>query len=276
MATKSPAKTLSPQAQKLLLQEAEDPVTAPERLEELIVDRRLFAPNLRGLRLKIQEAIWSNPSCPTDILRGSLLSGNIEAWSNPMAPLLVLTWTPSPDDEDATIEDGARTATRFLLRGTHRGESKTTTDDVKKLIAFKIIEWWNKANDSNMLMYLGEWAMAKGPKSKEYKDAMRIGILCARNIPALSSKDAQAIDLIEEWISNGKDVRKNALKLANSPTVKSIIKSAMDDEFNPGVAMQLAAQEIADRGGGEKAFQEYLGRMANKIRQEIPVPPVVA
>jgi hypothetical protein len=247
-----------------LLKEASDPATDPERLRELA----------RHQDVDVQRAARKNPSLPEDICREALLRGEPEAWANPMAPLYVLTWTPRKN-EMRTVEAGARLATWSLWETPERCSAEG-----KVLINNKIQEWWaicEWAND--MIKFLGWWAKAKGKGSPEHRETMRILVLCVRTTPDLTDGDSQALDLFEAW-SKGRNVRnKEAKTLAQSMPVKETIAFALDPRNASWAASAhyviREVLQVIERKAGKEAKDEHERHLADLIRREMPLPPVV-
>jgi hypothetical protein len=261
MATKRPAKPrISP------LQEASDPATAPERLEELAQHKDEA----------VRQAAWRNPSVPEDVWRAALLWGtDPEPWDNPMAPFYVLTWTPSRDDA-RTLEAAAQWATSVLWK-----EPDRCSPEGKAMIVSKVQDWWASSKSAkDMVEFLGFWAEAKGDGSPEHQEVVRVTVPCVRTTPNLTANDQKALDLLEAWSTGGKDRRKEANTLASSVAVKDTVDFSMYSRNNPLFTINKVIIEAvgSDKEGKkrEEAFAEHQRLLADVIRREMPLPPVVA
>jgi hypothetical protein len=239
-----------------LLKEATDPATDPERLRVLAYHEDEA----------VQRAAWRNPSLPETVWRWALLEGNPEAWANPMAPLYVLAW-----DDPSTFESAARWATYELWQDPERCSSEG-----KALLAAKVQEGWTTSiNTIDMLWLLGKWVQAKGNGSPEHREVVRILVRCVRTAPNLTDKDRQALDFLKTWCMGGEYQIKESYELAFSTVVKSVIKFS-DDFCSPE---WYAVQDIlvaVERQAGKEARAEHERLLADLIRQEMLLPPVVA
>jgi hypothetical protein len=237
-----------------LLKEASDPSTDPERLGELAYHENKAA----------QRAAWMNPSLPEDVWREVLLGYEPEAWANPMAPFYLLTWTSRK--EDRTTMEGAA---RFVMSELFRNDDRCSPEG-KALIAAKVQEWWVTAQSADdMMTYLGWWAEAKGKDSFEHRETVRILVLCVRTAPDLIAKDRQALDLLDTWSGGGQDLRKKATALASSRAVTYACQFAHNTWSN---AWYATSEVIKAASSPEKV--DHL--LTDLIRQEMPLPPVVA
>jgi hypothetical protein len=258
MATKRPAKP-----GRTPLQEASDPATDPERLLELAWH----------VKEDVQRAARRNPSVPEDAWREVLLHGWPEAWANPMAPFYLLAWTPHEDDP-FTLAQAARVAAQVLW-----GNPEQCSPEGKALIAAKIEEWWATSElADDMVGFLGWWAEAKGIHSPENREAVRILLLCVRTVSHPTDEDRQALDLLEAWAAGGQDRRKEAEALAESQAVKDVVEFARDPSDSPRCAIYEVLEVVAsDKEGREReeARAEHQRLLADLIRRERPLPPVV-
>lgn len=243
------------------LQEASDPSTDPERLREL-------AEEWDDPNEPVQRAARKNPSLPEDVWREVLLDGQLEAWANPMAPFYLLAWTPHKDDP-RTLENGARLAMQALWETPERCSSEG-----KILLAAKIQAWWTTSESSrDMMRFLGAWVTAKGQQSPEHLNVLRILVLCVRTTPDLTDKERQALDFLEAWSTGGEDRRKEAYVLASLESVKDTFKFAKNYQYSPWNAMYEVLEEIGPFKN--QAKNEHSRRLADVIRREMPLPPVV-
>jgi hypothetical protein len=241
------------------LQEASDPTTTPERLEEL-ADHEDLA---------VMRATWRNPSLPEDVWRTALLRGELETWDNPMAPFYVMTWTPREDDTDP-LETGSRMAAVDLLC-----EPECCSAEGKALLNAKVQEWWAiTVNTYDMILLLQGWAEAKGDGSPEHKEVLRILLLCLRTDPAITDEDRQVFDLLEAWIAGSKDRRNEAETLADSTVADDtclFARNTLHSPWNP-IYELLNYIELTE---GEEAEAAHDRLMADVIRRAMPLPPVV-
>jgi hypothetical protein len=242
--------------------EASDPSTDPERLRELT----------RHEDLEVYRTALRNPAVPEDIWREALLYGQPEAWANPMAPFYVLTWTPRKDER--SLEDAAWGATNLLW-----GEPDRCSPEGKALLAAKVQEGWATSQSAwDMMWLLGMWAQKKRKNSPEHREAVRVLVLCVRTTPDLTDEDRQALDLLDAWGAGGEDRRYEAYELASSQAVKKAFQVADDPVQSALYAMDEVAEAVAFRKKGaerQRAKAEHNRLMADLIRREMPVPPVV-
>jgi hypothetical protein len=248
------------------LQEASDPTTDPERLRELA----------RQKAWAVLLAVWRNPSLPEDVWREAVFSIFPEAWDNPIAPIYLLAWTPREQDAGRTLVHAVRWTTVALWRNPERCSSEG-----KALLAAKVQEWWATSEESeDMMDYLGEWAKAKGDDSPEHREVVRMVVLCVRTAPDLHREDRQALDLLEAWAAGGQDLRKKAQVLASSEAVTDTVAFALQQSWRPLYAINevIIANSVALTNQGkelQEAETENSRRLADVIRQAMPLPPVV-
>jgi hypothetical protein len=254
-----PRKTL-PSLQK----EASDPATDPERLRELSQYHHVSVPR----------AAMMNPSLPEDVWRKDLLQGQPEAWANPMAPFYVLTWTPREDDVH-TLEHAALRATKLLWKA-----PKRSYPEGKALLAAKVQEWWATSEESeDMMRLLKWWVEPKGNGSPEHREAVRILIRCARTAPDLTHVDLQALHRLEDWSQGGEDCRSKVQdEVPSSSLAEDVCAFAWDPSYGPWYALDQVLNVVASNKEGaerQRAKAEHDRLMADLIRREMPVPPVV-
>jgi hypothetical protein len=260
MATKRPSKP-----SRTLIQEASDPSTEPERLRELAYHKEEA----------VQRTSLRNPSLPEDVWRTFLLTGEPDAWNNPMASLYLLTWTQREQDQGRTLDDSIPWAMKNLWKEPERWSSEG-----KALLTAKVQEWWaNSESAEEMTMdCLDLWLQMKTTDSVEYREVVRILVLCVRTAPNLTTKDHEALNLLEAWSIGGKDQRRKAESLADSEAVKSACRFALDH----GDGSTMVIHEVLDVVVSDKivngryvliAKQDQL--LADLIRREMPLPPVV-
>jgi hypothetical protein len=228
------------------LQEASDPSTDPARLRELA----------RQKEWAVLLVVWRNPSLPEDVWREGVLSTFPETWANPMAPFYLLTWTPRQEDAGRTLVYSIRQTTVALWR-----EPERCSAEGKALLAAQVQAWWATSEESeDMIDFIGEWAKAKGDDSTEHREVVRIVLLCVRTAPDLTDEDRQALDLLETWTAGGADQRKEADRLASSNSVKKTVRFS----WEPLTSLLSMIPRNPNR------------RLADLIRSEMPLPPVVA
>jgi hypothetical protein len=246
-----------------LLQEASDPATDPERLR-LLADHEDDA---------VQRFAWRNPSLPEEAWREALIAGWPEPWANPMAPIYLLTWTPREDDA-RTLDQAAWFAMSELWRNRHGCSSQA-----KALLSARVQEAWATSKEADdMIWFLGKWAKAKGNGSAEHRETVRLLVLCVRTAHNLTAKDRQALDFLESWTAGGPDRRKKAEALAESQAVKYTVVFAVGVVEHFSSTPWNAIQEVLAIFGGKEgasARAEHLRLMADLIRREMPLPPVV-
>jgi hypothetical protein len=241
------------------LEEASNPSTDPRRLRQL-VDIGYDA---------VRRTALMNPSLPEDVWRKALLDGNPEVWANPMAPFYLIAWTPIKDDP-FPLEWGARWATERLWR-----EPKRCSPEGKALLAAKVQEWWaTSESDFHMMQILGWWAQAKGNGSVEHRETVRITVLCVRTILDLTPQDRRALDLLEVWTAGGVDQPKEAYALAYSVAVKNACQLAGDSSQSPIYLISNLLGSV-ERTAGTQAKAKHSRLLADLIRREMPLPPVV-
>jgi hypothetical protein len=246
------------------MQEATDPATAPERLEELA----------RHENVEVKQAVWRNPSLPEDVWREALLKGWPEAWANPMAPFYLLAWTPRETDGEGPAR-AARSATYPLWENPER-----CSPEGKVLIASKVQEWWiTSESGSSMMDYLSWWGMSDGTKSAKHREVVRILVLCLRTDPNLTAKDRQALDLLEAWSAGGEDARSQVHNQINS----SAVRKAADFSLNCYISASQGLSDLmvsvsSNKRGAERdnAIDAHNRVLADVIRRARPLPPVVA
>jgi hypothetical protein len=251
-------------ALKDLLKEATDSATAPERLRELA----------RHQEATVRRAAWKNPSLPEDAWRTALLEeGDPEAWANPMAPIYLLTWAPREDDP-RPLDNVARLATQALWEDPGR-----CSTEGKALIAAKVQEWWATCEKATrMIIFLGWWARAKEHGSQEHRKVLRILVLCVRTAPHLTTDDHQALEFLEAWGRGGKDRRNKAQALAKSKIVKEVYRFAWDISYGPWYALHEFLEAVAlvdEKMEHDESEAEHSRNLADVIRREMPMPPVV-
>jgi hypothetical protein len=252
MATKRPVKP-----RRTLLQEASEPSTAPERLRQLAEHKNIA----------VHRAARKNPSLPEDVWRDVLLWDEPEAWANPMAPFYLLAWTQSEDDPDR-LEYAARQTTNTLWKDPER-----CSTEGKALIATQIQTWWATCEEANdMMTFLGWWAAAKGNGSVEHREAVRILVLCVRTVPNITA-NPQTLDLLEAWSKGGADRRAKVVAWADSGVILDVASFAQEPR-NSWSAL-YGALEVVERTSGSEARFEHERLLADLIRQEMPLPPVV-
>jgi hypothetical protein len=255
MADKHPAKH-----RRVLLEEANDPSTDPERLRKLA----------RNENKAVRRAVQRNPSLPEDVWRKVLLDGQPEAWANPMTPIYLLAWTPHKKDWN-TLEDATRLAAEALWKRPDRCSVQGKT-----LLNAKIQAWWATSEDADdMMSLLAWWADAKGNGSQEHREAVRITIVCVRTIPDLTTKDRQAFDILQAWSEDGKDGRKKAKDLASSVAVRNTIYFAENTSYRPWHAIFALIDVLVSDKEGKEAERKHFRLLTNVIRQARPLPPVV-
>jgi hypothetical protein len=258
MATKRPAKPrMDP------LQEAADPNTDPERLRGLV----------QHDTWEVARAAIMNPSLPDDAWRKEFVGESPEAWANPMAPFYLLTWTQSEDDS-LQLSGIARLTAFVVWRNPER-----CSPEGKALLDVKLEEWWVASEHAtSMMSFLMEWGQAKGIGSPEHREVVRLLVLCVRTAPDLSVKDLKALDLLEAWTAGGKDQRKKAGTLADFGSVIDTALFAQDPSKSAWNAIRTAVEAVANYNQGtkrEEAIAEHNRLLADVIRRERPVPPVV-
>lgn len=246
------------------LQEATDPATDPERLRELVWhDNR-----------EVRRAVFRNPSVPEDVWRKFLLRGDPEAWDNPMAPFYLLAWTPHKDDP-STLEHGARRAMFDLW-----GDPERCSPEGKALLNAKVQAWWaTSENAPSMMELLGLYAKAKDKGSAEHRQVVSLLVHCVRTAPRLTDGDRQALDLLEAWTMGGENPNNKAKGLAASQAVKDTVLFARDSRNSPWYTINKVLQAVAsDKEGAKRqgAIAEHERLLADVIRREMPLPPVVA
>jgi hypothetical protein len=259
MATKLPAKP-----RRTLLQEAADPSTAPERIRQLADHKNRV----------VQRAAIRNPSLPEEVWCEALINGEPEAWANPMASIYLLTWTPRKNDF-RTVEDAARRATQGVWAVPER-----CSLEGKVLLNAKVKEWWvTSESASDMAMYLGWWALAKGDGSTEHRETVRLLLLCVRTAPHLTDDDRQALDLLQTWATGGANRRKEARDLADSEAIMDVGLFAHDPSYYPWRVINEVLMAVSSGKQGrerKEAKAEHERHLADVIRREMPLPPVVA
>jgi hypothetical protein len=247
------------------IQEASDPETDPDRLQELA----------NSNDEDVQRAALKNPNLPEDAWRTALLHGYPEAWANPMAPFYLLSWLPKKDDW-RTLEAAALVATESLWE-----EPERCSVEGKQLLAAKVMEWWATSESAvDMMTFLGRWAPSRGSDSQEHKDVMRILVKCVRTTPHLTQKDLNLLHSIEQW---SKGLQKRPPKLVednHSRPVKKIHQAIAYCFFGYRFAVDAVLDEVAynkskddDSQAYKEAKKEHDRFLADLIRQEMPVPP---
>jgi hypothetical protein len=257
MATKRPAKPrLSP------LQEATDPTTAPERLRELGLYHD------QGVR----RAVWKNASLPEEVWREVLLRGEPEPWANPMAPIYLLTGIY----DFKNLHNAARWATGESWRNP---DPDRCSPEGKALIAAKLQEWWATSESAeDMMLFFGLWAYTNGKDSAEHREVVRITVLCARTSPDLTTRDHEALDLLDAWSQGGVDERKKAQTLSSAQSIKDTFQFALDPHYMPWSLYDNLMKAVSSGKQGierKEAMDEHSRLLADLIRRERPLPPVV-
>jgi hypothetical protein len=259
MATKRPAKP-----RRTRLQEASDPTTDPERLYQLA----------RSNRNAVAWAAMRNPSLSEEAWRKFLLIGYPETWANPMAPFYVLTWTPREEDRGTTLDDLARLTMCSLWSDPDR-----CSPEGKALIVANIHAWWDTCESGDdMMIFLGRWAQVKGKDSPEFRETLRILVLCVRTMSHLTDQDRETLDLLEAWAAGGQDRRDEAYELASSKVVTYACRFAHRLFPSPSDTLEALRETVAsDKEGQERkeAIAEHQRLLADLIRQAMPLPPVV-
>jgi hypothetical protein len=258
MATKRPAKP-----RRTPLQEAWDPATDPERLRELAYHEDEA----------VRRVVLRNPSLPEDVWREALLDEWPEAWANPMAPIYLLAWTPREDDV-RPLESAAQLAAGYCFEDPRR-----CSLEGKVLLNAKVQEGWtNFGLTSSRMMFLGDWAEAKGNGSAEHRAVVRLIVLCIQTVPDLPDEELQALDLLGAWCAGGEDQRKKAEDLTDFPYFRAVTEAcwfAQDPRYNSWNPIAQAL-DVVKHMAGEQARIEHERLLTDLIRREMPLPPVVA
>ena len=249
------------------LEEAVDPTTDPERLRHLAVQEGM----------EVRWAVLKNPAVPEDVWRKALLEGDPEAWSNPMAPIYLLVWSPQPGDR-RTLEEAARHAMYTVWK-----LGKQVSPDGKSLLNGKILEWWvTSVSAEDMMDFLWTWASRQeSNNSIDYRELVRILVLCARTLPYLTEKDIQALNILETWCTGGDDRRKEVFSINLHHVVRLMFIFSSDPYRNYTSSDVIAAmiyevafgKEGTDYNADSKA--EYNKQLTKLIRREMPLPPGV-
>lgn len=247
-----------------LLQEASDPSTDPARLSKLSYNEDWA----------VQRAARRNPSLPEAVWIDFLLMGEPEAWDNPMTPIYLITWTPNEDDV-RLVQKAIKWASEELFK-----DPKRCLLQGNVILNAKLQEWWSTSESADhMMTFLGKWAKAKGKNSPEHREVVRILILCVRTAINLTDKDHQVLDLLEAWCVSNADVHKKVEDLAESEAVVDTVRFVNDISYNPWNAIFEILNDIMYSNGiteHNKAHAEHDRRLADLIRREMPLPPVVA
>jgi len=248
-----------------LLEEASDPATDTERLRELAEHE--------------DEDVWlaaiQNPGVPEDVWREQLLYGIPEAWSNPMAAIYLLVWSPKPNDP-YPLEIAIRRATQALWKNPER-----CSPDGKVLLNVQLMNWWASTNSTQHMMdFLLVLASAKGNGSDEHREVVRLLILCVRTVPSLTTRDLQALELLDAWCAGGKDLRREARSLAALIIVRDTANFAIDP-LNPYNAWSVISELLNEVAIGEEEPKRRVAKakrdrhLADLIRRAMPLPPQV-
>jgi hypothetical protein len=258
MATKRPAKP-----RRTLLQEAADPATKPERLRQLAQHKKAA----------VHQVALRNPSLPKDLWREALLNRWPEVWANPMAPIYLLMWAPLEEDQES-LDEAARWATLMLWR-----EPKRCSPEGKALLAANVQTWWATCESArHMVVFLGWWVNEKGDGSEAHKEVLHLLVLCIRTAHHLTDNDRQALNFLEALNQGDNDVSIKDLALVESEVVKDACRFALDPSYYPWRVIDellksfSLGKQVKER---KEARAEHERLLADTIRQEMPLPPVV-
>jgi hypothetical protein len=249
-----------PSTLESLIQEASDPETDPERLQELANSRKD----------SVRRAAWQNSNLPEEVWRNALLEGHPEAWDNPMAPFYLLAWTPREKDPQ-TLEFAARSATSTLWR-----EPERCSTDGKVLIATKVMEWWATSKSTqDMIGFLVELVQVHGIGSREHKQLIRILVKCVRTTPNLTPEDLDLLNSIEQWSKGLHQNPPNVFLVNYQVPVTHTYLSINYPISNPRIAIYNVVRSSVKKmvQSYPEAKAEHNRFLAELIRQEMPVPP---
>jgi hypothetical protein len=141
---------------------------------------------------------------------------------------------------------------------------------------YKLTEWWaTSTSASDMIKFLGEWAEDFGEMSAEHREAVRILLLCIKTMPNLTTKDQEAIGLLEAWSQGGADERKKAKAMKTSNFVQLACQFACHHQCNPGASIENLLQVLTENepdGQRKEARAQQESLLADLIRQEMPLP----
>jgi hypothetical protein len=262
MATKRP-----PKPRRTPLQEASDPATDPERLDELTEEEN---PSIR-------RAAWRNPSLHEDTWRWIFSRGTPEAWANPMAPIYVFAWTPKDDGEKDVPERSARLACIYLMK-----EPGRSSNEGKSLINSVLVEWWGKSmNLNHMLSHLMDAAFVEGAGHPRHRQVVRAMVRLVRETIGLAREDSEALDILERW-SEGEevDLDQELSTRSNLRDVKNIFIYANNPSYpmaRLAVTLDSLAKEKMSKGlPSSVAYEEVHRHMADLLRDLFPMPWVLA
>ena len=234
------------------IQEASDPATDPERLRELAYHQDK----------EVRRAVQRNPSVSEEVWRRSLLNGEPEAWANPMAPLYLLAWTP---------RDNVQRAALLAMGALWRNPERCSLEG-KVLLAAKVQEEWATSESAaNKISLLGRWAQAKGNGSPEHRTVVRILVMFVLAMPNLTAQDREALDILEAWTAGDKNLPKKAKTLADFKAIKDIVLFTSNTQHSPWNVLYHSV----DTKEGPRTKAEYERLLADLIRREMPLPPVV-
>jgi hypothetical protein len=247
------------------IQEASDPETDPERLQELTQPKYY----------QVHRSLWKNPNLPEDFWRKALLNGQPEAWANPMSPFYLLSWAPREKDW-RTLEEVAQSATEWLWK-----EPERCSVEGKQLLAAKVTEAWATWPSAlKMMAFLRRWAYFRGIDSQEHKDVVRILVQCVRTTPGLTQKDLDLLQSIEQW---SKGLQQNPPNLGednHSQVVKQMHQAITNRLFSYRFVVYAVLEEVSynkskdyDSQDYKEAKKEHDRFLADLIRREMPVPP---
>lgn len=124
------------------------------------------------------------------------------------------------------------------------------------------------------MAYLGWWAKEKGKDSLEHRQAVRVLVHCVRTAPHLTVKDCQALDLLDAWNQGDENKCKEAYALANAEVVNDACRFAQNNSYNINDVIFDIIKAVA-MTAGMQASSKHSSLLADVIRREMPLPPVV-
>lgn len=250
------------------LDEAMDPTTTAERLDEL---DRLASP------LAVQRASRRNPARSTDTLKLYLEMGDPDAWANPSVPLVRLV-APS----STSLQRGAMAALVDLTT-TPRPD---LADALRENLVPMANEWWQ-----NPEVFVNELAdhlikRAHDPAGIELRAATLAAVALDRAAHAADPREGayhRALDELEAW-GRGSNVRTPLELLAsqpkdtriNLPYPHAVLSVAMKNEAETAIAVLVGNLARSDPDNVARTRAERRERNRRPVLAVLPEVPLPA
>lgn len=214
-----------------LLDEAQDPTTAPERLLDLLEGADGNEP--------LRAAVLRNPSLPFDDHHYALERGELDAWENPQAPFTLILVGP--------LENGAVQAARQAGKRCLGAATPNARDLARPLVE----RWWaTTQNGEWMGDYLTEialWGHNK-PPPRLYRLALRLALVPVR----------QALPEAREW------------QPRLDPLFEALTAVAQEPDGTPPRDWRAEARALSDTLGEEaNGSKDVRLRAAREIAQAL-------